>query len=47
MWDGNLKRVLVDMPERFDLAPCVLGSKVKNRGKVYIFFPLISVFPLT
>lgn len=29
VWDGNLKRVLVDIPERFDMAPCVLGSKVK------------------
>lgn len=30
VWDGNLKQVLVDLPERFDMAPCVLGSKVKN-----------------
>lgn len=37
VWDGNLRRVLVDMPERFDTAPCVLGSKVKNRKNVYYF----------
>lgn len=44
VWDGNLKQILVDVPERFDMAPCVLGTKVE---KNIDFFPFISAFPVT
>lgn len=30
VWDGDHKQILVDVPERFDMAPCVLGTKVKE-----------------
>lgn len=30
VWDGNLKQILADIPERFNMAPCVLGTKVKK-----------------
>lgn len=35
VWDGNLKQILVDIPERFNMAPCVLGTKVKNLHRLF------------
>ncbi|TWW54850.1 E3 ubiquitin-protein ligase TRIM39, partial [Takifugu flavidus] len=35
VWDGNLKQILVDIPERFNMAPCVLGTKGFTTGRHY------------
>lgn len=35
VWDGNLKQMLLDVPERFNMAPCVLGTKVKELYRLF------------
>lgn len=52
VWDGNIKKILLDTPERFDTAPCVLATKVNDAFSIcemnisqlcFLFFkPLLS-----
>ncbi|XP_044040640.1 E3 ubiquitin-protein ligase TRIM39 [Siniperca chuatsi] len=35
VWDGNVQQNLVDLPERFDTAPCVLGTRGFTTGRHY------------
>lgn len=30
VWDGDVEQNLVDLPERFDTAPCVLSTRVNK-----------------
>lgn len=30
VWDGDVEQNLVDIPERFDTAPCVLATRVNK-----------------
>lgn len=34
VWDGDVEQSLVDTPERFDTAPCVLATRVNK----HVFF---------
>nr|XP_043877813.1 E3 ubiquitin-protein ligase TRIM39-like [Solea senegalensis]XP_043877814.1 E3 ubiquitin-protein ligase TRIM39-like [Solea senegalensis] len=35
VWDGDVEQSLVDIPERFDTAPCVLGTQGFTTGRHY------------
>lgn len=38
VWDGDKEQNLVDTPERFDTAPCVLGTRVNKDAVVLCVF---------
>ncbi|KAF7657121.1 hypothetical protein LDENG_00032030 [Lucifuga dentata] len=35
VWDGDIEQDLLDLPERFDMAPCVLATKGFTTGRHY------------
>ncbi|XP_059210163.1 E3 ubiquitin-protein ligase TRIM39-like [Centropristis striata] len=35
IWDGDVEQNLVDLPERFDMAPCVLATRGFTTGRHY------------